>query len=125
MDISDLDSRLLTFAEQMRLRTESQIAVEDNKVVVGLTPNCAILFVNESDGRIGISFHRECHPLSVVTTLVILLDTMDPKDLNFTNCFLADIRGILSYEPEPGFDLLHVQYLRDLLGIRAKNIFTA
>lgn len=121
----DLDPRLLTFAEEMRIRSGSQVTVEGSKVVVGVSPNCAVLFVNEEDNRVWVSFHRECHPLNVVTSLAVLLDTVEPKELNFIPCFISDVRGILSYESEPGFDLLHVQYLRDLLGVRGKNIFTA
>jgi hypothetical protein len=121
----ELDPRLLAFAEQIRIRSGSDVTVEDNKVIVGVSPNCAVLFVNKQDNRIWVSFHRECHPLSVVTTLLVLMDSAEPGELHFIHCFLSDVKGVLSYESEPGFDLLHVQYLRDILGVRGRNIFRA
>ncbi len=120
----ELDPRLLTFAEQLRARSDYQITIEDDKLIVGIAPNCAVLYSDEPS-QIWVTFHRECHPLSVVTALLILLDTIDPKDLNFADCFLSDVKGVLSYESEPGFGLLHIQYLRDILGLRSKNVFTA
>lgn len=121
----ELDPRLLRFSEQMRTRSGFPVTVEDDKLVVGVAPNCAVLFANKKDNRIWVSFHRECHPLNTVTMLVVLLDSTEPRDLHFIGCFLSDVKGVMSYESDPGFDLLHVQYMRDLLGVRGKNIFSA
>jgi len=120
----ELDPRLLTFSEQVRIRSGFPITVEGNKVIVGNAPNCAVLHVSK-DNQVCISFHRECHPMCVVTIVAVLLDNVEPPDLHFLGCFLSDVKGVLSYESEPGFDLLHVQYLRDLLGVRSKNVFSA
>lgn len=121
----ELDARLLLFTEQIRVRSDFPVTVEDERVVVGVAPNCAILFVHSDDNKIGVSFHRECHPHNVIITLLVLLDTNEPNDLRLVDCFLSDVKGVLSYESETGFDLLHIQYLRDLLGVRGKNVFTA
>lgn len=120
----DLDPRLLAFADLVRIRSDYAVAVEDNYICVGGTPNTAILHVH-SDGKIWVSFHRECHPHTVLTLLLILFDSIETEEFHFANCFVSDVRGAVLYESEPGFELLHVQYLRDLLGIKSKGIFSA
>lgn len=130
MDTTDLDpdfdSRLLTFAEQIRIRSDLSVAVDGNKIIVGGPPNCAIVSSLGEDSKVSISFHRECHPLTVVTILTVLLSAVEPAYLQFDGgCFLSDVRGVVSYESEPGFDLLHLQFLRDYLGIRSHKIFSA
>lgn len=120
----DLDPRLLEFATQVRKRSDSKVSVEDGKIVVGEIPNCLILSVDPDD-RILISFHFDCHPTTVVALLLIMLSVLDAQDVKLAHSFLSDVNGVLTYEQEPGFDLMHLQYLRDMVMSRQSKFFVA
>lgn len=118
----ELDTRLLRFATHVRQRTDSPVTVEDGRIIIGVLPNCVILSIGE-DGSVIASFHFDAHPMSVASIVLSWIECFGNKhDLKFINSFLADVNGVLVYEEEPGFDLAHIQYLRDALEDRERKI---
>jgi len=122
MTNDEMDPRLARLCEAIREHLQCPVAIEDDKVVAG---NFAILSINPSNNKVAASFHRECHPLLATTITIILISSVGSEDTEFLECFIADVRGVLTFESEAGFDLVHIQYLRDLLGTSQKKVFSS
>jgi len=118
----DLDPRLLGIGVLLRTHLECSVSVEDDKMVAG---GMAILSLNKTNRKVSVSFHRDCHPLWATTVVLIVLSIVSASESEFTECFIADTRGLLIFENETGFNLARIQYLRDLVGSHLPKSFSS
>jgi len=117
----DLAPNLLSFLEEFRKKSNASVSVEDGSVIIGMVPNCAIVTSDQNLDKIVISFHFDCHPLSVVNLTNISNEIVGKGHVAFSNCFLSDTNGVLVYETDTGFSLMNIQYLRDVLASLEKR----
>lgn len=111
----EMDERVALLGAEVNKRSELELEVQGDLVVVGSVPNCGIVSVNPETDRVSISFHLDCHPMAVVFVTATALDCLDGPDLEFGGCFLPDVNGNLIGDEDPAFDLMYLQYLRDAL----------
>ena len=97
----------------------AEVAADGGRVVLGAVPDCAILAVSEDEEKILVSFHYDANPMMVVQTSLLIIHQIEEPA--FISSFLADENGMVLYEEEPGFDLLLLNYLRDLVRAREKS----
>ena len=118
----DIDPRLLTIGEGIRAHLQCSITVEGENIIAG---TFAVIGISEDTGKVCTSFYRECHPLMAVTLVLVILMHVPSDSIEFSACFIPDVRGILIFEDEPGFDLVRIQHLRDVLGLGVSKVYSS